>query len=217
MRFILVLVLLVSTADASGFKMGGIGGGGGNPNPDCGELKDIEQELPDWSRFSWSWSLGWTARSDHTDWDRGAAVVAQASWQFLAHEKQCRSGSGLFSSDAWRRLSLAWSLDVAWRNLPDDPIDLRPGVHFARSTYDIGFLNIGSPWVPSYELAVTLGPTFSPQFSGVAASVQGRLGIFTVEIRGGWRSETNGGEVMLLFGLTDLHGLVKLGPKRETI
>jgi hypothetical protein len=216
MRFILVLALVLrsASADASGFKMGGIGGGSPGTNPDCGQLTPIEQTFPDWSR---SWGLGWAGRPDRTEWRNGAAVSAQASWQFLATEAQCKPGTGWFSSKQWRRLSLAGSLDVLWRNIEDQPIDLRPGLRFSRAIYDVGMFTIGSHYVPSFELALIVGPTFTPAWSGAAASVQGRFSFLTAELRGAWRSETNGAELVLLFGVTDLHGLVKIGPRRETI
>jgi hypothetical protein len=220
MRCILVLaiVLQATAADASGFKMGGIGGGGGgSSNADCSLLTPIAQTFPDWSRLQWSWGLGWTSRYDDKAWRTGATVAAQASWQFLASEAQCKPGVGWFSSKAWRRLSLAWSLDVVWRNIEEAPIDFRPGVRLARSIYDVGFLSVGSHWVPSYEVALTVGPTFDPHWSGAAASLQARFAILEIELRGGWRNESRGAEIMFLFGLTDLHGLAKLGPKRETI
>lgn len=217
MRIILVLVLLASSAHASGFKMGGIGGGGGGSSPDCGVLTPIEQTFPDWSRFQWSWALGWAGRPDDTEWKKGAAVAAQASWQFLATEAQCKGGTGWFSSRQWRRLSLAWSLDVVWRNIADEPIDVRPGLRFSRAIYDVGFLSVGSHYTPSLEIAVIAGPTFAPHWSGAAVSFQGRFSIVTAEVRGAWRADTNGAELMLLFGVTDLHGLAKIGPKRESI
>jgi hypothetical protein len=93
--------------------------------------------------------------------------------------------------------------------------ELRPAVRFARSTYERNLFSVGSTWVPTWELAVALGPTFDPYFSGAAVSFAARAAIVNVELRLAAHTEGRGNEVMLLVGLTDLHGLWKLGPGRE--
>lgn len=215
--FTLVLVLLATSTAASAGAYGKIGGFGGGParSASCDVQWPTDEEEPLWSRLQWSLSLGgaWPYRDGRFATGTGT-IVPQASWQFWIRERQCQSGGGLFSDDAWRRLSLAWSADLVWR-MSDASIDLRPALRFARSTYTSHLLSVGSTWVPSTELAVTAGPTFDPGFSGAAISFAARATIFAVELRLAARTEDRGQELMLLVGVTDLHGLWTIGKNRE--
>jgi hypothetical protein len=79
-----------------------------------------------------------------------------------------------------------------------------------------GFLSVGSNWVPSNELWISAGPTFDANRRGASIGFGGRYSIFTIEMRAG-AHDSGAGEVLLLLGLTDLHGLFKLGPPRTDV
>lgn len=234
MRTITLTVLLLLAAPASAGVYGRLGGGIIDPPTpsDCDIQRPTVQEIPHWSRLSWSLGIGLaTSPQDGPHWRTTGALVPQLSYQLWARERQCASGSGLFSDDAWRRVSLGISIDAVYRfggeATPQTdtmgrvigsaplPFDMRPGVRLSRSTFSHDLLSVGTPWVPTFDMSVTLGPTFDPGFSGGALSFNARFTIFTIEVRAAAYTE-RGQELMFLVGLTDPHGLKKAGPDRET-
>lgn len=204
--FVLTFVLLATPSAASAGAYGKISGDLGSPSPppDCSKLTHINQEFPAWSRLQWALKVGGGS---------SFMVVPQLTWQVWGREGQCAGGGGFLGSRSWRRLSLGYSVDAAWR--PGDSIDLRPALRVARATFDQGFMSVGSSWVPSFELALTAGPTFDPRWSGVAVGVSATATIITFELRYAARTEDRGHEVIALVGLADVHGLWSLGPARE--
>ncbi len=233
MRLFTLLVVIGFTArPAFGGAFGKISGGGltTSPPPDCSKLTRVDEDFPDWSRLQWSltWGGAWTLHTDRVVRASSVVLVPRLSWQFWGREGQCKGGGGFLGGHAWRRLSLAYSLDVVWRFVrgtaevtdghPErEPADVRPGLRLARATYNTGFMTVGSAYVPSTEIAMTLGPTFDPSFSGAAISASATAAILTIELRVAARTDGRGQEIMLLFGLADLHGLWSLGPKRERV
>jgi hypothetical protein len=228
MRVFMLAVVMLFARPVFGGPYGGFSLGGPSPGPDCSKLTPVDEEFPDWSRLQWSLQIGgaWTLHTDRVVRASAFAIVPRLSWQLWGREGQCEGGGGFLGGHAWRRLSLAYSLDVVWRVIranaemtdgrPErEPYDVRPGLRLARATYDTGFLTVGSSYVPSTEIAMTIGPTFDPRFSGAAISASVTAAILTVELRVAARTEGRGQEVMLLFGIADVHGLWKLGPTRE--
>jgi hypothetical protein len=187
---------------------------------DCDDTTPISSPIPEWSRVQWSVGFGASLRHAGGDsggnWRRTFAVVPQASYALWTRESACAAGSGgwLFTGQAWLRWSLGASIDAVWRDTSVDTIDVRPALRLARSTYERSLLSLGSDWTPTYEVSLTAGPTFDPSWSGVAVSLGGRISIISLELRGALRTDSRGEEVVLLVGLTDLHGLLSLGPAR---
>jgi len=219
------LFLVCAPAVASAGVYGRLGGGTSTSSPgraaDCSKQIATKQPIPAWSRLQWSLGAGAAFRRDPDAWTTSgttsAVLVPQASWQVWATERQCELGGGFFTEKAWRRVSLAISGDVAWRNADTDPIDARPALRLSRATYESSILSVGSRWVPTWELSLTAGPTFDPRWSGASVSFGARAAIFSLELRAAARTGSRGHELMLLFGVTDLHGLWKLGPDRDFI
>lgn len=178
---------------------------------DCGRGQWPAQDpIPMWSRLHWSVQTGIAATTD----DVVSVLVPAVGFALWAKEWRCASGTGLFADHLWRRWSLSITSDVALRT-DDHGTDVRPALRLARSHARRGLLSVGSEWVPSTELFVTVGPTFEPAWSGAALGIGGRISIISVELRVAIRTEDRGGEVMLLAGVTDLHGLWRLGARRS--
>lgn len=193
----------------------GMGNGAFVPSaPDCSKLAPTGESIPWWSRAQWSVAVGSSSRRGDGVWATSFAIVPQASYALWAREGECETDSGLFSLSTWRRWAIGVSADLAWRSGSSDSTDVRPALRLSRAHYQSGFLSVGSSWVPSSEVAVTVGPTFDPAWNGGAISIGGRLTIITIELRVGVRIESRGQDVMLLLGITDLHGLWKLGANR---
>jgi hypothetical protein len=219
-RALVVSVALAASAgSAHAGAFGKLGGGVSRPPTpaDCSRLRPARQPIPPWSRLSWAVAAGAASRPTDGRWHASWAIVPQASYALWAREAQCASGRGLFRDDAWRRLSLGVAFDGAWRAAEPGVIDVRAAVRLARSTYDVGLLHVGSHWTPSWELAVTAGPTFDPRWSGGAVSFGARASVLSFEVRVAARTAGGGPEVMALMGITDVHGLWKLGPDREYV
>jgi hypothetical protein len=181
---------------------------------DCSKRVRTEQGIPAWSRLQWSVRSG-VAIDVGTDADVRAVLLPQTSFALWARESQCQSGTGLFSDELWQRWSVSLSLDAAWQSA--GPIDLRPALRLARSHYRRGFLSIGSEWLPSTELFVTVGPTFDARdrmWSGGAFGIGGRLSVLDLELRYAAHPGERDHELMVLIGITDFHGVMRLGPKR---
>lgn len=164
--------------------------------------------VPAWSRLGWSLATGvaWTSRN------AAAVVVPQAQVALWLREWRCASGTGLLGDHLWRRWSVAASVDAAWQPR-DGGLVVRPALRLARAGIDAGFLSFGSEWTPSTELYLAAGPTLAPEWRGGAVSVGGRASVLAVEAR--LDVDRDGDTaLMLLAGVTDVHGLWRLGPAR---
>lgn len=216
LAFVIATSAISSTATAgSPYAWTGTGTSSPPTSFDCWKLSPTGASIPRWSRAQWSVAAGSSSRRADGAWAHAGAIVPQASYALWVRERQCAPGTGLFKDHAWLRWSLGVSADVAWRTAGSDSTDVRPALRLSRATYTSGFLSVGSDWAPSWELALTAGPTFDPSWSGGAISVGGRFTILTFELRAAARTESRGQEIMALFGITDVHGLWKIGANRE--
>lgn len=164
--------------------------------------------VPWWSLGSWSLQAGGALTDDAT-----AAVVAQGSIALWLAEWRCASGTGLLADHRWRRWSVALSGDAML--LPNtDEVVLRPSIRLARAHVMRGLLSFGSEWTPTTELFVNVGPTLDFGLRGGSVSIGGRASVVTTELR---VDVVRDGEVtvLVLAGVTDVHGLWKLGPPRS--
>lgn len=218
MRFVLALVVLLSAHTASAGPYGWFFTSGPRKPvtpADCSHQERARPPIPAWSRLSWSVAVGSSSRHRDEAWTDAYVVVPQLAYAPWLIERACWLGSGgLLRDQAWRRIAIAVSVDAALRTRGEERIDVRPALRLSRLTYTRNVLSVGSAWTPSWELFASAGPTFDPRWSGGAASVGGRMSIFTFEVRGGLRTAGRGQDVMVLIGLTDLHGLWRLGPDR---
>ena len=189
--------------------------GGAPPRPaDCSQLALTQEPIPAWSRLQWSVRSGVTVDVS-TDSDARAVLLPQASVAVWAREWECQPGTGFFRYNIWQRWSVALLFDAAWES--DGAIDVRPALRAARSRYRRHLLSIGSEWVPSTELFLAVGPTFDPRdrtWSGGALGIRGRLSILDLELRYAAHPGERAHELMVLVGITDVHGLFRLGPRR---
>ena len=208
---VVTAVALLGARPATAGKFFDPGAGLSSPvvSADCGRgQRPSTDPIPTWSRLTWSLQTGVAIAADRT----AAVIVPQAGWALWLRESVCASGTGLFSDDLWRRWSLAIGGDAVVD--PDAARGvLRPTGRLARTHMTRGLLSFGSEWTASTELFATAGPTFDPAWRGGAVSVGGRASVVAVELR---VDATADGEVavLLLGGLTDLHGLWRLGPRR---
>lgn len=219
-RTLAVVVVLITLAFATPVWAGAYGKIGGGlstsaEKTDCSRRTPTTEAIPAWSRFQWSLSGGMASRNGGGEWDHGAVLVPQASFGLWLRDSACTQGTGWFSTDEWVRWSLAFSADAAWRSSGPDAFDVRPALRVSREKYADGLLSVGSSWVPSVGFALTVGPTFDPSFSGGAASVSLHASILSIELRGGLRTGDRGEEILLLFGVADLHGLMDLGSRKR--
>ena len=181
---------------------------------DCSRRARTEQGIPAWSRLQWSVRSG-VAVEVSTDADARAVLLPQTSFAVWAREWECQPGTGWFSDEVWQRWSVSLSFDAVWQS--GGPIDLRPALRLARSHYRRGFLSIGSEWLPSTELFVSAGPTFDARdraWSGGAFGIGGRMSVLDLELRYAAHPGDRNHELMVLVGITDFHGLMRLGPRR---
>ena len=213
LRWISVLAIVPSIANAGPFWPGAGVSSSPPKSADCSQQKPTNQKIPAWSRLSWSVAFGTTAMRDNNTWKTAAVIVPQLSAAIWAREGQCAPGTGLFTDHSWRRVSLAFSSDITWRNTTTDAVDVRPALRLSRATYQDGFLTVGSSWVPSFEMWISAGPTFDPAWSGGAVSLGATVTVLSVEVRATARTQSRGQEVMFLAGITDLHGLFDLGDR----
>ena len=178
---------------------------------DCGRGRWPAQDAtPGWARLHWSVAAGAVVTGG------GAGIVVpEVGYALWSRDWLCDSGGGWFRDHLWQRWSLAVTADAAFRT-GDTGFDMRPALRLARSHLRRGFLSFGTEWVPSTELFVSVGPTFAPAFTGAAVGLGGRLAIVALELRLTARTDDRGHEVALLLGLTDLHGLWRIGPRRST-
>ena len=203
------LALGTRTAAAGKYFDPGAGLSGPVRSADCGRgMRASPDAVPAWSRLSWSLQTGAAV----TRAGRAAVVVPQLGYALWLREWRCTSGTGLIGDHRWRRWSVALSLDTVARPADADLV-VRPALRLARAHVTRGLLSFGSEWTASTELFVAVGPTFDPGWHGGAASVGGRVSVVAVEARLG---VTRGRDVeaVVLVGVTDLHGLWSLGPRR---
>jgi hypothetical protein len=199
----LALLVLVASVTPAAAKVWSLGHG---EPADCGKLHEANTEVPAWSRLSWSVAGG----ASLTENVSVGVVVPQASYAFWLRERRCEpSTSLLLRSQPWLRWSASISGDAKLRF--DGSYDLRPALRIARSRMD-GLL--GSTWTPNFELFATVGPTFEDRFTGVGGSIGMRFTVVFAEVRVDGRADDRGTEALLVIGLTDLHGLARLGPRR---
>lgn len=218
MRSCLVSCLLVCAAATPARAGKYFDPGAGLPSrttfADCGRGRwPAGDRIPAWSRLHWSVEAGAVI----SDGRAAAVIVPELGIALWAKDWQCASGSGLFADHLWQRWSLSLTGDAAFRSgtgSGEGGVDVRPALRLARSHARRGLLSAGTQWVPSTELFVSLGPTFDPAFSGAAVGLGGRVSIVALELRLAARTGDRGHEFALLLGLTDLHGLWKLGRPR---
>jgi hypothetical protein len=209
-----ILLALATPAFAGAFGKLDLAGTKSTPT-DCSNRTPITEEIPWWSHLQWSLAGGVSSRPDGDRWDHAAVLVPQASLGFVLSDSRCGDATGWFTTDEWVRWSLGFSADAAWRSEGPDALDVRPALRLSRENYLEGFLTFGTSWVPSYGVALAAGPTFDPALSGAAVSLSTHLSLVSIEVRAGWRTEDRGEEILLLFGLTDIHGFVALGDRER--
>jgi hypothetical protein len=218
MRFAAVCFLLAHVGTAYGASPFDTSAGSSESarprSADCSQLTLTQQRIPAWSRLQWSVRAG-AAIDVSAGADARAVLLHQASYTVWAREWQCLPGTGFFTHKIWQRWSISGSLDAAWES--DGAIDVRPALRVARSRYHRGLFSVGSEWLPSTELFVAIGPTFDArgqEWSGGALGIGGRLAVLDVELRYAAHPADRDHEVMLFVGITDVHGLWRLGPRR---
>ena len=207
---VLAVVGAAGTGEAVAGKYFAPGAGLGGPvqHSSCARAMTVSTDpVPWWSHVTWSVQAG-AAVSEEAP----AAVMAQGAVALWLAEWRCASGDGLFRDHRWRRWSVAIAGDALL--LPSsDELVLRPSLRVARAHVLRGLLSFGSEWTPTTELYVNVGPTLDFGLRGGSVSVGGRAAVVTGEVR---VDVARDGEVtvLLLAGITDVHGLWKLGPSR---
>jgi hypothetical protein len=208
---VLGAVLTASPGDAAAGKFFDPGAGLSGPVQPASCARSMTRStdpVPWWSLGSWSLQSGAALTGEAT-----AAVVAQGSVALWLAEWRCAGGTGLFADLRWRRWSVALSGDAML--LPStDEVVLRPSIRLARAHVTRGLLSFGSEWTPMTELFVNVGPTLDYGLRGGSVSLGGRASVVTTELR---VDVARDGEVtvLVLAGVTDVHGLWKLGPLRS--
>jgi hypothetical protein len=187
--------------------------------PDCARPEPSPDPIPAWSRLQWSVGVGAASSRPYSKWDATFVVAPQAGFAVWAKEWRCvdyGKGGGFFMPPhVWIRWSLSVTGDLLWRPGPGEVTDYRPAVRVSWARMVSGLLSVGSLWVPTTELWLSAGPTFDSSSSGASLGLGARLTIFSFEVRGTAHTGARDHELVLLIGVTDLHGLLKLGPDRS--
>lgn len=187
--------------------------------PDCADARSrpAADPIPIWSRWQWSVGLGAAVDGLPPDWDSTFVVAPQAGFAVWAKDWFCveYGTGGIFTPPhVWTRWSLSVTGDLVWRPGDGGVNDYRPALRVTRARMVQGLFSVGSLYVPSTDLWLSVGPTFDPSWNGVAVGVGARASVVSLEVRGAVHTGERHSQLLVLVGLTDLHGLLKLGPPR---